>query len=80
MCLLTTSPILLAATPQHQQQARQILEATGIQGGLIVHIGCGDGKLTAALGAGDSYLVHGLDINPKNVEMARKYINSWYIR
>ena len=75
-CLLTTPPILLAATTQHQQEARQILKATGIQGGLVVHIGCGDGKLTAALGAGDSYLVHGLDINTQNVEIARKYIIS----
>ena len=32
--------------------ARKILEAAGVQGGLIVHVGCGDGKLTAALRAG----------------------------
>jgi outer membrane protein assembly factor BamB len=75
-CLLTTSTILRAATPQHRQQARQILEAAGIQGGLVVHIGCGDGKLTAALGAGDSYLAHGLDIDEKNVQIAHKYIKS----
>ena len=41
--------------------AREILEATGVKGGLIVHLGCGDGKLTAALRANDSFLVHGLD-------------------
>ncbi|MBL7143598.1 MAG: methyltransferase domain-containing protein, partial [Phycisphaerae bacterium] len=75
-CLLAISCSLFAATPQHQRQARQILEATGIQGGLVVHIGCDDGKLTAALGAGGSYLVHGLDANAKNVEIARKYIKS----
>lgn len=34
-------------------QAGRILAATGIQGGLIVHVGCGDGVLTAALGAGE---------------------------
>ncbi len=65
--------------PQHkkqQQEARRILDATGIKGGLVVHIGCGDGKLTAALRANDSYLVHGLDANVKNVEKARRYINS----
>ena len=28
--------------------ARQILDQTGVQGGLIVHLGCGDGHLTAA--------------------------------
>ena len=30
----------------YAQQAKQILDATGTQGGLIVHLGCGDGKLT----------------------------------
>jgi outer membrane protein assembly factor BamB len=76
VCLLAISCSSLAAAPQHQRQARQILKATGIQGGLVVHIGCGDGKLTAAFGAGDSYLVHGLDTNAKNVQIARKYIKS----
>jgi outer membrane protein assembly factor BamB len=54
----------------------QILQATGIQGGLIVHIGCGDGRLTAALRTGDSYLVHGLDTDIENVQKARGYIAS----
>ena len=52
VCLLALPCILLAAKPQqktHQQQARQILDATGLKGGLIVHLGCEDGRLTAAL-------------------------------
>ena len=43
------------------EEARRILDATGIKGGLIVHLGCGDGKLTAALHVNDGCLVHGLD-------------------
>ena len=35
------------------ERARHILEATGVKGGLIVHLGCGDGRLTAALRASD---------------------------
>ena len=31
----------------HAQSAEEILSATGIQGGLVVHVDCGDGKLTA---------------------------------
>jgi len=58
------------------EQAQQILDASGIKGGLIVHVNCGDGKLTAALGANDSYLVHGLDADAKNIEQARKHIQS----
>jgi len=51
--------------------AEEILETTGVQGGLIVHVGCGDGQLTAALGARDGYLVQGLDTDATNVEQAR---------
>ncbi len=58
------------------EQSRQILDASGVKGGLIVHVNCGDGKLTAALGANDSYLVHGLDAEAKNIEQARKHIQS----
>ena len=57
-------------------EARQILEATGVTGGLIIHVGCGDGRLTAALHAGDRYLVHGLDTDAANVRAARKHIRS----
>ncbi len=59
-----------------QQRARKILDATGVAGGLIVHVGCGDGALTAALHANDSYLVHGLDAEAANVEKARARIRS----
>ena len=58
------------------QQAKQILDATGVRGGLIVHVGCGDGKLTCALRANDSYIVHGLDKDPANVAAARTYAKS----
>jgi len=58
------------------EQAEQILDASGVKGGFVVHLGCGNGKLTAALRANDSYLVHGLDADSKNVEQARKHIRS----
>jgi len=56
--------------------AQKILEETGVRGGLIVHLGCGDGELTAALRAGGGYLVHGLDADAANVAKARKHIES----
>ena len=77
--LLAMSCISLAAKPQQktqEQKATQILRTTGIRGGLVVHIGCGNGKLTAALRANESYLVHGLDTDTKNIEQARRYIQS----
>ncbi|MFH1922858.1 MAG: PQQ-binding-like beta-propeller repeat protein, partial [Planctomycetota bacterium] len=63
----------LAADPG---QAREILDATGIQGGLVVHLGCGDGRLTAELAAGDAYFVQGLDVDADQVEAARRHVQS----
>jgi predicted RNA methylase len=54
--------------------ARTILAQTGVRGGLVVHLGCGDGRLTAALHAGDGYLVQGLDADPRHVAEARAYV------
>ncbi len=65
-----------ARGPTQEQRAREILEATGVKGGLIVHVGCGDGRLTAALCAGGGYLVHGLDAEAANVQEARRHIRS----
>jgi len=58
------------------EEAAQILKSTGIQGGLVVHFGCGDGKLTAELWANDSYLVHGLDTDAANITKARERIHA----
>ncbi|HUT32469.1 MAG TPA: PQQ-binding-like beta-propeller repeat protein [Planctomycetota bacterium] len=67
---------LSAAWSGEQGQAKEILAATGVDGGLVVHVGCGDGRLTAALHASESFLVHGLDADPANVEKARAHIRS----
>ncbi|MHC4705156.1 MAG: methyltransferase domain-containing protein, partial [Planctomycetota bacterium] len=77
VCLVAA--LLAAPTVQAQrieQEARRILDTTGVKGGVVIHIGCGDGRLTAALRAGDSYIVQGLDADPENVRAAREHINS----
>jgi len=53
-----------------------LLRSSGVDGGLVVHVGCGDGRATAALRANDSYLVHGLDTDAAKVAEARRYIAS----
>jgi outer membrane protein assembly factor BamB len=77
-CLLAISCIILVANAQQtpKERAQQILDATGVKGGLIIHVGCRDAALTAGLHANDSYLVQGLDTNPVYVETARAYIRS----
>jgi len=74
ICLLgrTTS----AGAADAAASAKQILDATGVKGGIVVHLGCGDGKLTAALRPGESYTVHALEADPAKVAAARKHIRS----
>jgi outer membrane protein assembly factor BamB len=57
-------------------QAKSILERSGVKGGLVVHLHCGNGILTEALRTSDSYLVHGLDSKTDNVTKARQHITS----
>jgi outer membrane protein assembly factor BamB len=53
-----------------------ILRDTGVKGGFLVHLGCGDGTLTAELRTGANYVVQGLDTSTANVEKARAHIQS----
>jgi len=64
-----------AAGPR-RQEATRILDTAGIRGGLIVHLGCGDGRLTAALHQGSRYLVHGLDTDAEDIARAREHLQS----
>ncbi len=47
--ILATSSFITAQPLTAKQQAQQILKACNVKGGLIVHIGCGDGLPPAAL-------------------------------
>ncbi len=76
VCLIMALVPLRSRAGSESSVAQQILKATGVQGGVIVHVGCGDGKLTAALAANDRYRVHGLDDDEKNVAAARAHIQS----
>ncbi|MGD8239722.1 MAG: PQQ-binding-like beta-propeller repeat protein, partial [Armatimonadota bacterium] len=72
-CVLAVG-VLWSADGPAEALAKEILSATGVKGGLILHVGCRDGRLTAALRASDSYSVHGVDADAKNVAAAREHI------
>jgi len=72
-CMLQTA---IAQPRDFVIEAKQILDRTGIKGGLIVHIGCGDGKLTAALRINNRHVVQGLDTDVRNVDRARRHAES----
>jgi outer membrane protein assembly factor BamB len=76
LVILCISPFITAQPLTAKRQAEQILKACNVKGGLIVHIGCGDGILTAALRDNNRYLVHGLERSESRVAQARNYIRT----
>ncbi|MCD6287585.1 MAG: class I SAM-dependent methyltransferase, partial [Candidatus Hydrogenedentes bacterium] len=56
--------------------ADDLVARSGVTGGFVVHLGCGDGKLTAALHLNDRFTVQGLDADSTAVARARAYIQS----
>ena len=56
------------------ERAARILAGADYQSGLIVHLGCGDGRLTAALGSADHAVVQGLDTDSALVAVARDHL------
>ncbi|MBT4819461.1 MAG: PQQ-binding-like beta-propeller repeat protein, partial [Lentisphaerae bacterium] len=63
-------------TSTPRQRADAVFKATGVTGGLVVHLGCGDGCLTAALKQDGISLVHGLEADREAVAKARVHIRS----
>ena len=76
LLLLLSVFIASQAVASEADRAKEILDTSGIRGGLVVHVGCGDGRLTAALRSGESYMIHGLAASDAEVEQARVYIQS----
>jgi len=56
------------------QDAKQTLDASGVQGGLVVVIGCNRPALLADMQSCGPFLVHGLDRDPARVAAARRYL------
>ena len=75
--LLMTALLLLAtAGLAPGATADDLLRESGVSGGVAVHVGCGAGRLTAALCADDKLLVHGLDTDAADVAKAKAHIDS----
>jgi len=64
------------ATTVSSAQADEILNASGVKGGLIVVIGCDDPTTAAGLRASDRYTVQCLDTDDDTIDEARKSIKS----
>jgi outer membrane protein assembly factor BamB len=66
ICLLAFSVSASAKT------GGEIIEESGIKGGLIVHVNCGDAQLTRSLQVNDSCIVQGLVGDDKAVQALRQ--------
>ena len=65
-----------AAAETPTELAEEILAVSGVRGGLVVHLGCGDGRTTVALLASEAYLVQGLESHADKVAAARQGITA----
>ncbi|MHC4110455.1 MAG: outer membrane protein assembly factor BamB family protein [Planctomycetota bacterium] len=70
VCLILSTQVLRA------ESLADAVKRSGIKGGIVVHIGCGDGSETANMLLNCSYLVHGLDTSSDNIAKARAYLHS----
>jgi len=68
--------LVLMAGVFHALVSAGIVEESGVKGGLVVHLGCGDGTTTAELRRDDRFVVHGLDADAENVKKAREHIRA----
>ncbi len=69
-------PVVQAEDAGTDALAKDILARAGVRGGLIVHLGCGDGQLAVALAARGPFLVHGLATDWHQVQAARQRIQA----
>jgi ubiquinone/menaquinone biosynthesis C-methylase UbiE len=68
LCLLCTVPVCAETT--------DVLQDAGVEGGLVVVLGCGNADLLCRFRANERYIVHGLDRDPADVARARRHIRS----
>ncbi len=74
-CLLVLTALPTLAAGQSDagpaKTATELLAEAGVSGGLVIHLGCGDGALAAALHRSSAFIVQGLDTNKQRVQAAR---------
>ncbi len=74
--LAMSSPGFAQQAGSPKERAAEILKATGIKGGIVVHLGSGNGELTAALRANDSFQIQGLDPDADDVAKSRRSLRA----
>lgn len=72
--------VLIAVGPNASadpaDEAEQITSLAGFHGGLVIHVGCGEGQLTSALRQSGNCVVQGLETDAERVTAARAAIRA----
>ncbi len=68
--------LLLVTSVYGARSAEELIQQTGTQGGVVAHLGCGNGQLTADLCLNDRFLVHGLDTDLSSIKKAKARFDS----
>ena len=74
--LASFGPLLPSSAQDPATLARTILEQSAVKGGFVVHVGAGDGRLTAALRGSESYLVQGVVRDAGRVKASREAVHA----
>ena len=79
-CLMLIGTLVFTCVAVAQDGA-ELLRQSGVQGGVVVHLGCGDGALTIELTKGKSFVICGLNTDAGAVAAARKRLpGCWVLR
>ncbi|MEJ2703461.1 MAG: PQQ-binding-like beta-propeller repeat protein [Sedimentisphaerales bacterium] len=68
--------LVLFLTVESSVAAEDFANAAGLEGGFVVFVGCGDGKVLTSLGAREGFVVQGLSDDPDTVTTAREQVQS----
>ncbi|MBT7166411.1 MAG: class I SAM-dependent methyltransferase, partial [Victivallales bacterium] len=67
---------ILAALAVSAQSLDEVTKASGVTGGFVVQLGCGDGQLLEALSANPRFTLHGLDTDPNAVRQTQERLRA----
>jgi len=73
-CAIALCVLALLSSPSSAETAAGLVGASGVKGGLVVHVGCGNAEFTAGLRVNESYVVQGLHTDAAGVARAREYL------
>jgi len=73
-CFVLSCTVLSSSVLYGAETPAGLVKESGVKGGLVVHVGCGDATFTAGLRVNERYVVQGLDTDAARVAKAAEYL------